>query len=1079
MEFALLGPLEARDAGGEVVELGSRRQRALLAMLLLDANRTVPVERIVDGLWGEEPPAKAVASIQSYISNLRRALEPDRAPREPARLLVSRAAGYAVVVERAQLDLLRFEDHLSAAGAAAGADPETALAELETALALWRGPVLGDAHDAPFATPEVARLEAVRWGAEEDRVDLLLRLGRTADAITTLERLVGRDPLRERSQHQLVVALYRAGRQVDALEAHRRHVTVLADEYGLDPSPAYLALRDAVLRHELPSDPPRGDAPPPGAPTRDPVATPVHPAPRPASTLVGRDDELSHLWHVLDRLESGTGAVVLVSGEAGIGKSRLLEATLDEAARRGMTTALGRCYEGGGAPAFWPFVEIARGLVHAADPVVTPVAVDLLEAVQPADTTDHGDGLPAVVGGSTRFLTADRVAAAMRSIASHRPMVVAIDDCYGADPDSLDALVRVGAAAGVVPLVLLATLRTPALPDGHPLASALGELVRMAHVERLSPRPLRVEETGELLARESGTELPPATVSAVHRRTGGNPFFTSELGRLVALRGADPTQSIPAGVRDVLRLLLERLPSETQSVLRVAAVQGRTFTLDIVASVHGSEPLSVLDLLEAAIAAQVVAEDRGRPGTYRFSHVLVQEAIAGPLSAMRRAHLHRDIAAALEGAAAARPELWAEVAHHAVEAVPLTGPAPALAPLTQAAVHAVSVNAHELAQQLVEQRLGAIAELPPGRERDEAELLAQADLCAVLPITAGWQAQALQNAGERVVALAQRLGDLDAEMLGLTALSAQTTVSAQYDRTVDELAPRQQAIVARSGVPTHGFLASHAIAMVHLFQGRLAEAERAYLQSEERLRVADPDDAGTLRIPPDRMAGAAHHASLWAILLWMIGDPEGSRRQLARAHAIATRDGHLQTIWAVWLSHLIASYCDQDAEDVVRGDRERREQAWAFHSPVVDAMIDVPAAWGVARLGDADAVDVLGRRIDELTDKGALVFAAIFRGMLADALLHHGRDDEALAAAEDGLAQADRLGEHMWEAELHRLRAVALQRLGRDDEAVTALVQSRAVAVAQGAVLLAERAARTAVAVGVTIDDPDATAVHT
>lgn len=1046
VQFSLLGPLEVRDDDGRPVDLGSRRQRALLAMLLLDADRTVAVDRLVDGLWGESPPAKAMASLQAYVSNLRRALEPDRAPRAPARVLVSRAPGYAIVVDRSQVDVLRFEDHLAAA---AGSDPAAALAELDAALALWRGPVLGDAHDDPFAGPEVARLEAARWGAEEDRVDRLLELGRTGDALTSLERLVARDPLRERPQHQLVVALYRAGRQVDALEAHRRHVAVLAEEFGLDPSPAFLALRDAVLRHELS-----------GTLAAAPATAPTRGGPRPvALDLVGRDDELEHLRAVLARAREGVGTVVLVSGEPGIGKTRLLEAVLDEATRSGMLAALGRCYEGGGAPAFWPFVEVARGLQAVAPPELALLVDDLLAHVRPEGVhADTGDGLADAIVPASRFLVADRLTSTLSTIADRQPLAIGLDDVYGADPDSLDALVRLGAAVATSSLVVVATLRTTTLPAGHPLSMALGDLVRLSHVERVAPRALGPDEVRRLLARESGADPDPDTAARVHERTGGNPFFAVEMGRLLRLDGADPACEVPPGVRDVVRLRLERLPTDTVRTLRAAAVQGRSFDPTVVATVRGVDLAAVTAHLEEAIAAQLVSEDTTRPGTHRFSHVLVQEAIVDTLTGLRRAELHRATAEALRPAAGDRPELWARVAHHAAAAVPMTGPGPAVPPLASAALHAVTVNAHELAQQLVEQRIGLVAALPEGRDRDLVELQAQADLCAVLPITQGWHAPALRRAGERVVALAERLDDLDAEMRGLSSLSAQTTVAAQYQRTIEVLSPRQQEIFAATGDPAHGFIASHAIAMVHLFTGDLEAAARAYERSEELVRLADPGDAGRLRIPPDRMAGAAHHAGLWATALWMRGDRDRSRAQLARAHAIASRDGHLQTMWAVWLSHLITSYCDQDAHDVVAGDQRRRDEAGAFQSPVVDAMIGVPAAWGVAVLGDEGAVDVVRGRIDALTSSGALVFAALFRGMLADALLHHGRDEDALSAAEDGLAHADRLGERMWEAELHRLRAVALRRVGRRADAVHAVDRAIAVARAQGAVLLEARA---------------------
>jgi DNA-binding SARP family transcriptional activator len=1062
VKFSLLGPLEVRDSTGRPVDLGSRRQRALLALLLLDANRVVAVDRLIDGLWGEAAPPKAAASIQSYVSNLRRVLEPDRPPRSPARMLVSRVPGYAIVIERDQLDVLAFEDLVASARAASGEDPHRALAELDDALALWRGAALAEFADDPFATGELARLEERRAAAEEDRIDVLLRLGQLDAAIADLGRLVEQQPLRERRQRQLVTALYLSGRQTDALEAHRRHVAHLAEEFGLDPSPEFLALRDAVLRHEIALEP----APPAPARTTRPDET----APAPVFELIGRDEELARFDELLDVTLRGSGGIILVSGEPGIGKTRLLETMLERAASRDMLTALGRCYEGGAAPAFWPFVEAARALHASADDDLAELTGRLLAAVQPERSDLAGtDQVAAVMQPASRFLVADEITAALKAIAEHRPVMVGLDDVYGADPDSLEALVRLGSMLPSVPAVVVATLRTAELPADHPLAAALGELGRIPDVERIDPRPLDVEETRRLLSRESFAETDLDTASRIHERTDGNPFFTVEMARLLRSDQADPDREIPAGVRDVLRLRLGRLPEETQAVLRAAAVYGRTFPLDVVAAVQRAAEAETLDHLERALASQLVGEDV-RTGDYRFTHVLVQQAIADSMTALRRSHLHAAVAGVLTPRAQQRPDLWVEVAHHAVEAIPVTGPEPAVEPLARAAVHAVAVNAHELAQQLVERRLQVIATLPPGPDRDVTELCAQVDLCAVLPITTGWHTPRLQAASRRVQELGRATGDLDAVTRGLSAGSSHSTVSGRYDES-REIFTRQEAIYERTRRSDHGFLMMHGISMVHLFAGELDEAETAYRQSDEFLAVADPGDGAALRIPPEGMAGAAHHASLWALVRWLAGDSDGAASLVARARGIAHRDGHLQTIWAVWLSRMIVDYFAGDAAAAVAGDQERREAAATLRSPLVDALIGVPAGWGAAALGDASACRVIAGLIDDLTNSGALVFGATYRGMLADAELRHGNDEAARVAADDGIAFAERVGERMWLGELQRLRATALRRLGRTDEAREAVGAAWTTIVTQGAWGLRSRIAAEADELGITLED--------
>jgi DNA-binding SARP family transcriptional activator len=242
MEFRLLGPLEAVD-DGRTLPLGGTKQRALLAVLLLSANETVPGERLVDALWGERPPATATKAIQVYVSGLRRVVGADR--------LQTRGRGYAIVAVPEEIDVARFE-RLTAEGRralAAGAHAEAA-ERLATALALWRGPALADLAAEPFAEPAAARLEELRLAALETRLDADLLLGRHAELVGELEGLVAGEPLRERPRRQLMLALYRSGRQAEALAAYQEARTTLVEELGIEPGPELQELERAILRQD-------------------------------------------------------------------------------------------------------------------------------------------------------------------------------------------------------------------------------------------------------------------------------------------------------------------------------------------------------------------------------------------------------------------------------------------------------------------------------------------------------------------------------------------------------------------------------------------------------------------------------------------------------------------------------------------------------------------------------------------------------------------------------------------------------------------------------------------------------------
>jgi DNA-binding SARP family transcriptional activator len=237
-EFRILGPLEVSGETGPLA-LGGQKQRAVLAVLLLEANRVVSVDRLLDSVWGEHPPKTALTSLQNFISQLRKLLGPD--------VLETRAPGYCLNVPPDALDVERFR---AAVEEARSLEPDERGAKLRAALSLWRGPALADFTFEGFAQADIARLEELRLAAIEGRVQADLDAGRHAELVGELEGLVEQHPLRERLRGQLMLALYRAGRQAEALEAYQDGRRALVDELGIDPSPALQQLHASILRQE-------------------------------------------------------------------------------------------------------------------------------------------------------------------------------------------------------------------------------------------------------------------------------------------------------------------------------------------------------------------------------------------------------------------------------------------------------------------------------------------------------------------------------------------------------------------------------------------------------------------------------------------------------------------------------------------------------------------------------------------------------------------------------------------------------------------------------------------------------------
>ena len=310
MQILLLGPVDVSTGDGPVV-LGGPKPRALLAMLALEAGSTVSAERLIDGLWGEEPPATAAKMVQLYVSQLRKAM----AANGGDGAIATRGRGYELQLSRDQVDAGRFE-RLLAQGAA------------REALRLWRGPALADVADEPFAAAEIRRLEELRATALEVAIDQDLDGGRHREVLAELEALLAREPLRERLHAQRMLALYRSGRQAEALDAYRRARATLVEHIGVEPGPELRRLHEAILRQDPLLDPPGQE--PAGAP------------------LVGRDAELAHLRGLWRRARAGSGTSVLVTGPPGIGKTRLVQALAEEVRRDGGAVAYGELGAGPG-----------------------------------------------------------------------------------------------------------------------------------------------------------------------------------------------------------------------------------------------------------------------------------------------------------------------------------------------------------------------------------------------------------------------------------------------------------------------------------------------------------------------------------------------------------------------------------------------------------------------------------------------------------------------------------------------------------------------------------------------------------
>jgi DNA-binding SARP family transcriptional activator len=662
VEFRILGPLEVvRD--GEPLDVGGPKQRALLALLLLDANRVVSADRIVEALWDGDPIETAAKAVQVYVSQLRRVLGRER--------LETRPPGYLVNVSADELDLHRFEALVEEARRAG---PQPAAATLRAALALWRGAPLAEFAYQRFAQLEAARLDEVRLACLEDRIDADLACGSDAELVGELERLVEEHPLSERLRSQLILAFYRAGRQAEALEAYRQARRVLVEEHGLEPGRSLRELERRILEQDPSLDVATESA--------DDVRTSTDPK---RGAFVGREAELAELLSGLDDAIDGHGRLFLLVGEPGIGKSRLADELMRNARARRAHILVGRCWEGGGAPAYWPWVQSLRAYVERTDSEVVrgQLGSNAAEVAQivPALRERFPD-LPEpspLEAESARFRLFDSVARFLRTVAAGRPLVLVLDDLHAADEPSLLLLRFVAGELIETRILVVGTYRDVDPTVRDPLASTLAELAREQVTRRIELQGLTEADVARYLELTAESATPHELVATIHAETEGNPLFVGEVVRLLAAEGrleevdtqALRTLGIPQGVREVIGRRLKRLSDESLRVLTLASLIGREFELEALARLSALASDRLLDVLDEAVAARVVTDVPGAPGRLRFAHALVRETLYDELTTPRRVQLHRRVAEVLEKLYARDPEPHlAELAHHFFEAAP-------------------------------------------------------------------------------------------------------------------------------------------------------------------------------------------------------------------------------------------------------------------------------------------------------------------------------------------------------------------------------------------------------------------------
>ncbi len=1001
VEYLLSGSIEARVAGTPVA-LGGPKQRCVLAVLLCNHESVVSIDRLIDSVWEDDAPAKALASVRSYVANLRRILNATEPGLTGPQRLESRPNGYRLnLLDGDSVDLHRFESLVSAGRTAlVGHNPGGAVGTLGEALALWHGDPFGEFAYRDFAAPHALRFAALRATAIEARLDAALQLGAGADLVPDIEAAVAQDPVQERLWGHLMLALYRAGRTADAVRAFDRACATLRRELGNGPSEGLLTLFEKISADsvELSAQPLRPEA----------DIRPDSSAPLP---FVGREDELRIVGAAVRR--AGTGGLTLVTGESGIGKTALALEAAHQGRAAGAVVAWAAHPSGIALPLLWTWIQLLRQLGaelgETARAAVRQAAPGVVDALVPEwNDTDSPAPTP-----STGFALIEGIGNALGALAASRPLLLVLDDLQLADEASLSALTLLAARHPRIPIQVIGNWTF--FGAGRPLnRHSFERLLGMNDTTAVHLGGVDRQAAARLVDAVTGAPTPQAVSDELWHQTDGNPFYLKELARCHHTAGGLGGGPIipPESVVGVVGRRLDALGGPAGRVLAAAAVIGPDFDVADLSDVIELPISAVQARLRTAYEAGLIDELPEQPGAYRFGHGLLREAVLTQLPVAERTALHAAVAATRAAAlSVAAYEYGIAAADHAWRAGAELSPDTALEIHETVIARALLRSAYEDVAGLAEHALQLCRRLPAKPEHLERQATLWLHLAGAKGILEG-------QGGTTATAAVQRAFEIGCEARGRSfygAMALQCLMLCGHGR-IDEAAViatglREQ--YERSDDPDIGVASDFVHVSIHFLRGDIVGALGIGQHMMETFA------------PPETVADPTHFFHP-RVLCWMAlgeatrGNRDAMHDYARRALQLARRQGDVFNIVAAKLvlvesaailgdvSGTAAAAAAVDAEFASAGGYQ-----WAAAARII-------SVWArVLETGEDDSARAFAA-FDELTADGTTAMNSMFLGLLADIEMHCGRVEHAQEVLARARLLAHTTGEHAWDEFLDR-----------------------------------------------------------